>query len=749
MRNTRSRTPAAGFRTANLGRTAAAAAFVLALLAPGRLAAQGVSTITGTVRDAAGQPLAGAAVLLLGTGERTITDSAGEFALDAGSRGPVLLIVRRSGYRPVRRVLRLPLDRPITLILRVPPSARESITAEAGTFRLGALPDAALSNVEMARTPGAAGDPFRAIQSLAGIQNVGDGAGLFVRGGGASETRVLVDGLTVMSPFRQESERTVSFGRFDPVHVRGIHFSTGGFSARYGDALSAVADFRMAGKPIRNGVRLTASVAGLSVDLSRELSETAGFRVSAGHTNAGPFLRMNGRREEFDEVPRSTDFSGAGEWIYRPGGSVKASAFIQSDRLGVFVDSPVFSGVYQSDAGSNLLTVSGRDDFGGVRLSWGMATSGARKDENFGRELSLNGSERLTQVRALMELPVSPGIAVAAGAEIEDRRLVLAGSLPVEVDLPRGPRTFWVDFRDTQSGTRLGGFGELELLPAGAVRLVLGLRGDRSSFTRHATVDPRVSASFRPTGHLSVTAAWGVFHQVPSPRLYGGRLGDPTLPPMSARHFIAGATWDDGDRLIRAEAYRKRYSSLAGQARDLRTKGGGGGVARGFDVLLKEELEFLGLTGRVAYSFIRSERTDLDTGELAPSPHDATHTLNVVANRTFGWLRMGAAYRVADGVPFTPVEGAVFNAERDLWRPVWGAPMSERLPGYSRLDLSASVILSLGRRNVTVFFLSMMNALDHRNIPGHRYNEDFSEEIPLESTLPRSIFFGVTTTLPF
>ena len=110
---------------------------------------------------------------------------------------------------------------------------------------------------------------------------------------------------------------------------------------------------------------------------------------------------------------------------------------------------------------------------------------------------------------------------------------------------------------------------------------------------------------------------------------------------------------------------------------------------------------------------------------------------------------MGAAYRVADGVPFTPVEGAVFDAERDLWRPVWGAPMSERLPAYSRLDLSASVIRSLWRRNVTVFFLSMMNTLDHRNIPGHRYSQDYSERIPLESTLPRSIFFGVTTTLPF
>ena len=135
---------------------------------------------------------------------------------------------------------------------------------------------------------------------------------------------------------------------------------------------------------------------------------------------------------------------------------------------------------------------------------------------------------------------------------------------------------------------------------------------------------------------------------------------------------------------------------------------------------------------------------------MAPSPYDATHTLSVVLNRAFGWLRMGVGYRAATGVPFTPVEGSEPYAQRDdLWQPVYGAPMSERLPAYSRLDLSASVIRGLWRRNVTVLFVSMMNALDHRNIPGHRYSPDYSERIPLEGTLPRSVFFGVTTTLPF
>ncbi len=757
------------------------AAFVLTSLVPVRVDAQGTSTIEGTVRDSEGQPLAGAVVLVLGTLERVITDSAGEFVVDAGAHSSVVLIVRQPGYRLVRRTLRLPRVRPVIVIMRAPPSVMESVPVEAGMYRLGSTPNATLSDLEILSTPSAAGDPFRAIQTLAGLQGMGDGAGLFVRGGGVSETRVLVEGAPIMSPFRLQSERTVSLGRFDPLHLGGIYFSAGGFSAEYGDALSAIVDIEIAGKPIRNGVGLTASSVGLSGDLSIELSESAGMRMSAGYTNTDLLMRMNGRREEFEEVPVSSDFSGAGEWIYRPSGSIKVFAFFQRDHVGfrrdLFIGSDIGSGIYSSDVGSNFFAVSGRDTFSDVRLSWKVSTSGARNEEGLSEWL-VDRSDRLTQARAKVEVPVSRWIALAAGAEIEDRRMDRSWSLSTVISLPGiPPRTIRFDIDEKVSGTRLGGFGELDLQPSRALRLRLGLRSDYSSFTGRTTVDPRVSASFRPGGHLALTAAWGAFHQVPDVRFYSDRLGQSfgdilgrfidigdrlegsALPAMSARHFIAGVTYHNGDRLIRAEAYRKLYKSLAPPAPlvsllasltpDGSTQGGGRGETTGFDVFVKEDLEFLGLTGRVAYSFIRSERTDPNTEELAPSPYDVTNTLNVVFNRRFGWLRTGVAYRIADGAPFTPVAGSEYNALLDLWQPVYGVPRSERFPTYSRLDVSISVIRSLWRRNITVFFFSVMNALNRQNVSYYRYNQDYSERTPLKSPFPRSIFFGVTTTLPY
>ena len=342
------------------------------------------------------------------------------------------------------------------------------------------------------------------------------------------------------------------------------------------------------------------------------------------------------------------------------------------------------------------------------------------------------------------------GIGLALGTEVEHREADLAGSVPAAShdNAPGAPQTV---FTGRESGARLGAFGELELQPSNALRILLGARTDRSSFTGRVTVDPRLSATYRTTDHLTLTAAWGVFHQVPDPLLFEPTLGDPGLPSMSARHFIGGLTWDsEQGRLVRVEAYRKRYESLAAQTRHGIARGGGTGTATGLDVFVREELGFLGLDGRMAYSFIRSERTDPDSGGLAPSPFDATHTLDFVLNRAFGgWLETGVAYRTSTGVPVTPVEDAAFDASRRVWEPAYGPPMSVRLPRYSRVDLSATVLRSFWQDNLTVFFLSVMNSLDRSNVRAYRYSSDYSERIPLKTPFPRSFYFGVITSLPF
>ena len=544
--------------------------------------------VTGSVRDFAGRPLEGADAFLLETLEGAGTDSAGAFRFATTARGAATLVVQRAGYLEVRLALDLPSGGPVAVTMQPAPIALEPITVEAGTFRLGSLPDVALDELEVVYTPGAAADPFRAIQTFPGIQSVGEGAGLFVRGGDISETRVLLDGATVISPFRLDTDRTVSFGRFDPFQLRGIQFSAGGFGAEYGDALSAIADLESADKPDGSELGVTAAIGSLSAGLYLDLSETAGFRVTATRTDTGLLMRMTGRRDEFDEVPNSGDLSGGGQWTYRDGGSVKVFGLVQTDRVGVRIDDPGHAGVYRSDGRADLLSVAGLDQLGAVGVSWGLATSGSRKDEDFGA-FRLEREDRLGQARARVEVPVRRGVSLAAGAELEHRAADLAGSIPTRSH-DNAPGAATTVFTSDESGARVGAFGEVEVRSPSALRLLLGLRADRSGFTGRVTVDPRLSATWRPAEHFALTTAWGVFHQVPDPLLFEPTLGDPALPAMSARHLVAGATWDNGRRLVRVEAYRKRYGSLAARTREGVTRGGGTGAATGVDLFVKEDI---------------------------------------------------------------------------------------------------------------------------------------------------------------
>src|SRR5262249_58175446 len=99
------------------------------------------------------------------------------------------------------------------------------------------------------RPPGAAADLMRALQTLPGVAQIDEGAGLYVRGGDSSEVLVLLDDAVVFHPYRAETPGGGLFGSVEPFLLEGASFATGGFSARWGNALSAVLDLHGLARP--------------------------------------------------------------------------------------------------------------------------------------------------------------------------------------------------------------------------------------------------------------------------------------------------------------------------------------------------------------------------------------------------------------------------------------------------------------------------------------------------------------------
>ena len=154
-----------------------------------------------------------------------------------------------------------------------------------------------------------------------------------------------------------------------------------------------------------------------------------------------------------------------------------------------------------------------------------------------------------------------------------------------------------------------------------------------------------------------------------------------------------------------------------------------------------------GVGGRIAVSYVDSKRTDPNTGVLASAPFDVTWSGTAVLDVPLpsGWSVSGA-YRYATGKPFTPVVGATPNTSAGTWTPTYGAPFSERIPSFTRVDLSVSRYQRLSPQTFVVFFVSLGNLFDRSNIYQYRYSDDYSRRTPIRSLFNRSVYVGGSLT---
>lgn len=338
---------------------------------------------------------------------------------------------------------------------------------------------------------------------------------------------------------------------------------------------------------------------------------------------------------------------------------------------------------------------------------------------------------------------------VRAGAEVDGEHIRRTGLTSVrgrDFAGSSGVRAW----NQRHHATRAGGYLELERV-AGRITLNGGVRLDRFAPAGRASVDPRLSATWRLGAHDRVRAAAGLYHQAPEPAYLDGAHGNPSLGLMRARHLVLGFEHGDSEAplQVRVEAYDKAYRGLPVEDAQRRFVDDGHGWARGVDTLVA--VRTARLEGHVAYSALFARRRHTlfeERGRWAPPERPVApafavpHTLQASARLAIPLgLSLGLGLRLASGAPHTPIVGAR-PGEAGLI-PVYGEPASERLPHYSRLDLAMSRLQPLGGGTL-VLFAGLTNALDHDNVFDYAYSPDYTARRPVQSNWGRSLYVGAS-----
>ena len=693
-------------------------------------------SLSGTVRDAAGQPLPGVNVFLKTTFDGASTDSLGRFAFTTDrAAGPAVLVVSFIGYVPQELPLTLGAGRIVlpTIKLKANPAALGDVVVTAGAFeasdtKRGTL----LKPLDIVTTAGALGDVAGALNALPGTTRVGDEGKLFVRGGAASETKYYIDGLPVQTPYGGAVPNLAARGRFSPFLFKGLVFSTGGYSAEYGQALSAVVVQNSTDLAPETMTSLSLMSVGGSVARTKRW-DRASLAVSADYTNLAPYYNLVPQNLGWDRAPLIM------------GGTAKLAQ--QVGQAGMFKVYGTYSrqrlGLRQADANPEF-AANGRP----VDLANDNAYLNVTYRAPLRRGWSLNTGLALTHDDNTLRPDVQTVHDVDQSAVA---RLVLTNdSASTWFNLKMGLEGYAQRYRQQYQASpetpalnlavdeqRAAGFVESEMILSHRLAGRVGLRTEYSALLNQFNAAPRLGLAYKTGASSQLSAAWGHFYQTPTTDLL--RVSR-ALSFERAEHYMLTYQRIVNDRTLRAELYHKNYTQLttfsATQPYNPTTyQNAGSGYARGLDVLFRDRGTFKMADYWISYGFLDTRRQFRQDPVSAIPTFAARHNLSVVGKYYVARMhtQFGFTYSYGSGRRYFDPNQPGYN--------------QATLPAYQDLSLNASYLTNWFGQ-FTIVYVSASNILGRQNIYGYNYaaSPDASGQRPSSAVIPpapRMLFVGV------
>lgn len=252
-------------------------------------------SIRGTVRDANnGEAIIGASILLPELELGTVTDIQGNYSLQVPS-GSYLLRVKAVGNSEISEVRDFMQDQQMDIELFSKTLELDDIVIS-GRSADENISDARAGRVSMElesirKLPSLMGEPdiSRIVQSLPGVQTVGEGArGFNIRGGNIDQNLVLMDGI----PLYNSSHLLGFFSVFNPDLVSNFTVLKGSIPAEYGGKLSSVIAVEMA-TPSSEGFEIAGGVGPVSNKLSANVPIAEKFSMRIGGRYSDPSWLLN------------------------------------------------------------------------------------------------------------------------------------------------------------------------------------------------------------------------------------------------------------------------------------------------------------------------------------------------------------------------------------------------------------------------------------------------------------------------
>lgn len=708
--------------------------------------------IKGVIKDNKNKPIAGASISIQDSYDGATSDSSGRYQFSTDEKGQQVLVISYLGYKPIEQSIQLDKG-----TLTIDASLKQEITElsavllTAGTFEASdrKRASAVLDPIDIVTTASANGDITGALKTLPGAQQVGESEGLFVRGGTAAETKTFIDGTLVNNFFFSGVPNIAQFSRFSPFIFKGTVFSTGGYSALYGQALSSALILESIDLPDQ-----TSASVGLTV-----LSANAGYQhlaknkksswgASYGYTDLSLAFAIIKQKQDYSKVPAYHNIDGNFRIKTSKTGMLKYYGYYSSNKLGFTTNSIDSLGYLDKFAiqNSNLYhNLSWKENLSNRwKVQLGTSYTNNKDDINGGmqdnnkndvvlsglefKKFNINTKGNYFNAKAVLEKKLRGLSAIRFGTEYNYSNDNLLYTAYNGQQFPNAVKEHIKSF-----------FAESDVYATNDLAVKGGIRLEHSSILSKVNVAPRFSLAYKLGKGTQASLAYGVFYQNPERRY----LPSPNaLDFMKATHYIAQFQKVANQQSFRAEVFYKKYNNLIKTGTtgftEAAINNNGFGDAKGIEFFWRDKKTIKNFDYWISYSYLDTKRDFLNFPFAIAPNFAAKHTMSVVAKKFVQDIKMNLniAYNYASGRPYYNIgfDGSNYKfTDRGT------------IPDYHNVSFAINYLPFIGKKDpksFAVYVFQVSNILNLKQTFGYQYSYNGYRKEAIVPTSRMFVFIG-------
>lgn len=691
------------------------------------------TTISGKIVDEKNNPIPNANVYVDGTYDGATSDNKGDFSFTTTSVGNQVLVISALSFEQKQLAIVMNSYQNQTIILKPNATELNEVLITAGTMESGGKSRVSvLKPLDILTTAGNPGDIVSAFKTLPGTQIVGESGKLFVRGGEANETQTFVDGIRVAQPYIQTANNVPTRSTFSPMLFKGTTFSTGGYSAEYGEALSSVLLMNTIDEPDLEKTDVGVMSVGASLGNTQKWknncsacsSEALGsLSVNTSYINLQPYQSILPDNIEWIKPYQSI----GGETVFRQKldrGLLKFYASYTAANFDLRQEDINYPDKLRTKNNNNNLytNLSYKGVFGD---NWSVFTGlSFAKSRNSGifDVYNYDVSENASHLKLKLTKPISDKIKTSFGADY-----------------------FYTNFSESVTNFKSGyhsnivaAYSETDFLFTNNLIAKVGFRFSKNELLNESSIAPRLALAYKVAKNQQFSLAYGTFEQAPKNDYLKYTTN---LQSEKAQHYILNYEFNKDKQVFKAEIYYKSYDNLVKYDTKLPVynsnfNNNGTGYSKGLELYWRDNKNIKNLEYWISYSYIDTERNYANFPNQATPSFVADHTASLV---TKYWIQdwrsqIGATYTFSSGRPYNNPNETVF--------------MDGKTKTYNNLSVNWAYLISPQK----ILFFSVTNVAGIKNVYGYNYANTLNSSGIYESqaivpTADRFFFVGFFWTI--